>query len=102
MKVFKFHLVCLKLQNLSYQLKYPTVKSMKSIQNTFLQKFHRFTNNSFRIVIAKDPHFIQKMKAIINRVLSIKGIVIVVHVTIVNPNVMQKLDGINMIIHLKV
>ena len=83
-------------------MKYPTVKLMKLNQNTFLKKFHKFTNNSFRIVIAKDPHFIQKIKTIINRVLSIKGIVVVVHVTIVKANVMQKLDGINMIIQLKV
>ena len=75
---------------------------MKLNQNTFLKKFHKFTNNSFIIVIAKDPHFIQKIKTIINRVLSIKGIVVVVHVTIVKANVMQKLDGINMIIQLKV
>ena len=102
MKVFRSHLVCLELQNLSYPLKYPTVKSMKLNQNTFFKKFHKFTNNSFRTVIAKDPHFIQKIKTIINRVLSIKGIVVVVHVTIVKPSVMQKLDGINMIIQSKV
>ena len=75
---------------------------MKLNQNTFLKKFHKFTNNSFRIVIAKDPYFIQKIKTIINRVLSTKGIVVVVHVTTVKANVMQKLDGINMIIQLKV
>ena len=34
--------------------------------------------------------------------LSIKGIVLVVHVTLVKPNVIQMLDGMNMIIHLKV
>ena len=102
MKVLKFHLVCLKSQNLSYTLKYPTVKLMKLNQNTFLKKFHKFTNNSFRIVIAKDPYFIQKIKTIINRVLSTKGIVVVVHVTTVKANVMQKLDGINMTIQLKV
>ena len=36
-----------------------------------------------------------------NRVLSIKEIVLVVHVTLVKPNVMQKLDGLNIIIQLK-
>ena len=36
-----------------------------------------------------------------NRVLSIKEIVLVVHVTLVKPNVMQKLDGMNIIIQLK-
>ena len=37
-----------------------------------------------------------------NSVLSIKGIVLVVHITSVKPNVMQKLDGINKTIQLKV
>ena len=37
-----------------------------------------------------------------NCVLSIKGVVLVVHVTLVKPNVMQKLDGMNIIIQLKV
>ena len=36
-----------------------------------------------------------------NRVLSIKEIVLVVHVTLVKPHVMQKLDGMNIIIQLK-
>ena len=39
---------------------------------------------------------------IINRVISIKEFVLVVHVTLVKPNVMQKLDGMNIIIQLKV
>ena len=34
-KVSYTHLVCLKLQNLSYPLKYPTVNSMKFNQNIF-------------------------------------------------------------------
>ena len=37
-----------------------------------------------------------------NRVLSIKRIVLVVYVTLVKPNVMQKSDGMNTIIQLKV
>ena len=43
-----------------------------------------------------------KEKKIINRVLSIKEFVLVVHLTLVKPNVMQKLDGVNIIIQLKV
>ena len=43
-----------------------------------------------------------KIKAVINRVLTIKGIVLVVHATLVKLNVMQKLDGINIIIQVKV
>ena len=43
-----------------------------------------------------------KEKKIINRVLSIKEFVLVVHLTLVKPNVMQKLDGMNIIIQLKV
>ena len=39
---------------------------------------------------------------IINRILSIKESVLVVHVTLVKRNVMQKFDGINIIIQLKV
>ena len=66
-------------------------------------KFHKFTNNSFRMTIF-DPCFFkkEKVKAIINRVLSTKGIVLVVHVTLVKPNVMQKLDEMNIISQLKV
>ena len=76
---------------------------MKLDQNIFLKNFHKFiTNNSFRIVVANDPHSLQYIKTTINRVLSIKGIVVVVHVTLVKPNVMQKLDRMNIIIQLKV
>ena len=39
---------------------------------------------------------------ITNRVLSIKEILLVCHVTLVKPKVMRKLDGINIIIQLKV
>ena len=38
----------------------------------------------------------------INCVLSIKAIVLVVHITLVKPNVIQRLDGMNIIIQLKV
>ena len=41
-----------------------------------------------------------KDKTNTNRVLSIKEIVLVVHVTLVKPNVMWKLDGTNIIIQL--
>ena len=66
-------------------------------------KFHKFTNNSFRMIIF-DPCFFkkEKVKAIINRVLSTKRIVLVVHVTLVKPNVMLKLDEMNIITQLKV
>ena len=58
----------------------------------FLKKFHNFTNNSFRMVITWKTGNIRslfplKEKTIINYVLSIKGIVLVVHVTLVKPNV---------------
>ena len=43
-----------------------------------------------------------KIKTITNRVLSIKEIVLVVQVTLVKPNIMLKLDGMNIIIQLKV
>ena len=39
---------------------------------------------------------------ITNRALSIKGIVFVVHITLAKSNIMQKLDGMNIIIQLKV
>ena len=47
----------------------------------FLRKFHKFTNNSFRMVIMWQTRNIQSLfplkdKTIINRVLSIKGIVV--------------------------
>ena len=39
---------------------------------------------------------------ITNRVLSTKETVLVAHVTLVKPNVMQKLDGMNIIVQRKV
>ena len=39
---------------------------------------------------------------IANRVLSIKEVSLVVHMILIKPKVMQKLDGINIIIQLKV
>ena len=74
----------------------------------FLKNFHKFTNNSFRMVIKWKTTNIwslfpfKEKKTIINHVLSIKGIVLVVQVTLVKPNVMQKWDGMNIVIQLKV
>ena len=41
------------------------------------------------------------MKAVINGVLSIKGIALLVHVTLVKLSATQKLDGMNMLIQRK-
>ena len=49
MKILQAHL-SLKLQNLPYQLKYPTVNSMKLIQNIFKRNFA----NSLRILRGKN------------------------------------------------
>ena len=73
----------------------------------FLMKFHEFTSNSFRLVRTwktrnKKSLFPLKIETIKNRLLPIKGIIIVVYRTLLKPNVMQKLDGINLIIRLKV
>ena len=70
-------------------------------------KFHKFTNNSFRMVITWKtrnirPLFPIKDKTIANHVLSITEIALVVHVTFVKPNVIRKLDGMTIIIQLKV
>ena len=46
--------------------------------------------------------FLLKDKTITNGVLSIQGIVVTVHVALVKPNVMRKLDGMNIIIQIKV
>ena len=73
----------------------------------FLKKFLKFTNYSFRIVITCKTRnmrsfFLLKDKTITNGVLSIQGIVVTVHVALVKPNVMRKLDGMNIIIQIKV
>ena len=79
----------------------------------FLKKFHKFTNNGFRIVITwktRNIHnkiynmrnFLENTKTIINGVLLIKNLVLVVCVTLVKPSVMQKLDRTNKLIQLKV
>ena len=46
--------------------------------------------------------FLLKDKTITNGVLSIQGSVVTVHVALVKPNVMRKLDGMNIIIQIKV
>ena len=48
------------------------------------------------------PLFPLKDKTIANHVLSITEIALVVHVTFVKPNVIRKLDGMTIIIQLKV
>ena len=73
----------------------------------FLKKFLKFTNNSFGMVITLKTRNIRSLFplkdkndykwCVINKV-----IVLVVHVTLVKQNVMQKLDGRNIIIQLKV
>ena len=81
-------------------------------QKHFLKKFQKLRNKDFRVVITwktRNIHhkiyniqnFLSQMKAVINGVLSIKDIVLVVHVTLVKPSAMQKLDGINMLIQRK-
>ena len=81
---------------------------LNEIKSTlFLKKFLKFTNYSFRIVITCKTRnirsfFLLKDKTITNRVLSIQGIVVMVHVALVKPNVMRKLDGMNIIIQIKV
>ena len=45
---------------------------------------------------------LKKIKTITNPVLSVKEVVLVGHVTLVKRNVMWKLDGMNIIIQLKV
>ena len=71
----------------------------------FLKKFHKFTNNSFKMVITWKNRNIRSLIPLKDKNDSkscVKGIVLVVHVTLVKPNVMQKLDGMNIIIQLKV
>ena len=84
---------------------------LNEIKSTlFLKKFLKFMNYSFRIVIIVitcktrniRSFFLLKDKTITNRVLSIQGIVVMVHVALVKPNVMRKLDGMNKIIQIKV
>ena len=80
---------------------------MNEIKSThFLKKFLKFTNNSFGMVITWKTRNIRSLFplkdkndykwCVINKV-----IVLVVHVTLVKRNVMQKLDGRNIIIQLK-
>ena len=81
-------------------------------QKHFLKKFQKLPNKDFRVVITwktRNIHhkiyniqnFLSKMKAVINGVLSIKDIVLLVHVTLVKLSATQKLDGMNMLIQRK-
>ena len=71
----------------------------------FLKKFHKLTNDEFTVLITWKTKNIQSLfplkdKAIINQLLFIKQIVIVVHITLIKPSVMKKLDGMNKTIQL--
>ena len=50
MIVLLFHQVCMKLKNLSYPLKNPTLNSRK-LKKIFFENTHNLTNNDFRTVI---------------------------------------------------
>lgn len=49
-----FHQVYMKLKNLSYPLKDPTLNSIK-LNKTFFENIHNLTNNDFRTVIKCYP-----------------------------------------------
>ena len=68
----------------------------------FLKKFHKFTDNSFRIVITWKTTNIRSLFPLKDKNDYKSCIVFVVHVTLVKLNVMQKLDGMNLIMQLKV
>ena len=88
------------------KIPYCELNEMKS--KHFSKKFHKFTKDSFRMVITEKTRNIRSLfplkdkKTFTNRVLSIKEIVLVGHATLVKPNEMRKLDGMNIIIQLKV
>ena len=58
----------------------------------FFEKLQKFTNNSFRMAIM--------WKTRNRRAFSTKDIVLVIYVTLVKPNVIRKLDEVNIIIQL--
>ena len=73
----------------------------------FFKKFHKLSNNSFRIIITWKTRNIQSLfplkdKGDYKSCVIYKGDVLVVHVILVKPNVMRKLDGMKIIIQLKV
>ena len=89
----------MKLQNLLYSLIYPTVNWMKLN--------HKFTNNGFRMVITWETRNIWSLISLKDKndyksCVIYKGVCSVVHVTLAKPNIMQRLDWTNIIIHLKV
>ena len=66
-----------------------------------LQKFKKFANNNFRIVTMWTTRNIQSLLPLKEKNdYKSCGIVLVVHVTLLKPNVMQKLDRMNIIIQL--
>ena len=86
------------------EIRYYELNEIKS--RHFLKKFHKFTNNSFRMVITWKTRNIPSLFALkdvndYKSCVTYKGIVLVVHVTLVKPNLMQKLDGMNIIIQSK-
>ena len=88
-------------------IKIPYCEHNGSKSKHFLKKFHKFTNNGFRVAVTWKTRnipslFSLKRKKVINRVLHIREIVLGVHVTLVNASVMQKFSGMNIIIWLKV
>ena len=81
-----------------------TFNSIKLNWNIFWRKFYKFTKNNFRIVILSNTRNIQFFPIIsfpiINRVLFVKEVVLLICMTSVKPNVIQKLYWINIIIQL--
>ena len=82
-----------------------TFNSIKLNWNIFWRKFYKFTKTSFGIVILSNTRNMQflfplKIRTIINRVLFVKEVVLLICMTSVKPNVIQKLYWINIIIQL--
>ena len=72
----------------------------------FLKKFCKFTSNSFRMVITWKTRNLQSLFPLKDKnnykfCVAIKEVVLVVHITLAKPNVMWKIDEMN-IIQLKV
>ena len=92
-----------KLLVMLVSLSYCELNEIKS--KHFLKKFHESTNNSFRMVMTcktRNTRSLFPLKDKSDYKSCVKEIVLVVHVTLVKLNVMRKLDGMNMIIQLKV
>ena len=92
-----------KLLVMLVSLSYCELNEIKS--KHFLKKFHKFTCKSFRMVMTWKTRNIRSLFPLKDKSdykSCVKEIVLVVHVTLVKLNVMRKLDGMNMIIQLKV